>query len=589
MAESEGFGISGRIDTERSASEDSCAPKRKSICLNADDRFGVPIQVMSSSKMSRSERKGLGIRLRNELEQVRALQKKIASAGSNSGVLSPAIDIQNCTNGQRRSGSEISQRYMADAVVPSGKKKAAPGRNGTLTKGAGAKRPKPMQQAIHSDTNIVMLMKQCEALLNRLMSHQHGWVFNNSVDVIKLKIPDYLTVIKQPMDLGTIRSKLHSGEYLSPLQLAADVRLTFSNAMTYNPPGNDVHIMDQTLSKFFEVRWKPIEKKIPVIEEEPLPSKTSVIIETETETPQAMPPSKKKKTAPPENKVKPKPAKRVMSDVEKHKLTAELEGLIAELPENIVDFLKEKNSNGSKVIDDEFEIDLDALHDDVLYELRKLLDDYLLGKQKNQLHNESGFSNSSLQPCKGNFEIDEDVSHRIGAEWMKWKLASGVLYDKKVLPKIKEKFYRVAVHPAMLYGAEWLTSGDRVRNETIREKVGVTSVENKMWEKSEKLKAVLGVFSEEKWDLGQKSMSHEESEVNKMNLNESNVEIVHTNLSTIATTKQQNQSQNRPTCEEVCEVLNVGDYKSRNSARPLPLQVILTPTTLPGKYNSPAT
>ncbi|KAF3683178.1 putative ubiquinol oxidase 1, mitochondrial-like [Capsicum annuum] len=41
-----------------------------------------------------------------------------------------------------------------------------------------------------------------------------------------------------------------------------------------------------------------------------------------------------------------------------------------------------------------------------------------------------------------NGEIDEDVSHRIGAGWMKWKLASGVLCDKKVPPKLKGKFYR---------------------------------------------------------------------------------------------------------------------------------------------------
>ncbi|PHT47935.1 hypothetical protein CQW23_12143 [Capsicum baccatum] len=38
---------------------------------------------------------------------------------------------------------------------------------------------------------------------------------------------------------------------------------------------------------------------------------------------------------------------------------------------------------------------------------------------------------------QGNGEIDEDVSHRIGAGWMKWKLASGVLCDKKVPPKLK--------------------------------------------------------------------------------------------------------------------------------------------------------
>ncbi|KAF3624971.1 Long chain acyl-CoA synthetase 6, peroxisomal [Capsicum annuum] len=77
----------------------------------------------------------------------------------------------------------------------------------------------------------------------------------------------------------------------------------------------------------------------------------------------------------------------------------------------------------------------------------------------------------------GNGEIDEDVSKRIGAGWMKWRLASGVLCDKKVPLKLKGKFYRVVVCPAML-----LTRGDRVRNEAIREKMGVASVEDKMRE-----------------------------------------------------------------------------------------------------------
>ncbi|KAF3635097.1 hypothetical protein FXO37_26166 [Capsicum annuum] len=114
--------------------------------------------------------------------------------------------------------------------------------------------------------------------------------------------------------------------------------------------------------------------------------------------------------------------------------------------------------------------------------------------------------NDVRQEDEGNGEIDEDVSHRFGAGWMKWKLASGVLYDRKVPPKLRGKFYRVAVRPAMLYGAEcwpvknshiqklkvaemrmlcWmcgLNRGDRVRNETIREKVGVASVEDKMRE-----------------------------------------------------------------------------------------------------------
>ncbi|PHT58508.1 Mitochondrial pyruvate carrier 1 [Capsicum baccatum] len=34
--------------------------------------------------------------------------------------------------------------------------------------------------------------------------------------------------------------------------------------------------------------------------------------------------------------------------------------------------------------------------------------------------------------------IDEDVSHRIGAGWMKWRLASGIMCDKKYLVSIPE-------------------------------------------------------------------------------------------------------------------------------------------------------
>lgn len=50
--------------------------------------------------------------------------------------------------------------------------------------------------------------------------------------------------------------------------------------------------------------------------------------------------------------------------------------------------------------------------------------------------------------------IDGDVTHRIGRGWAKWRAASGVLCDRKVPVKLKGKFYRVAIRPAMLYGSE---------------------------------------------------------------------------------------------------------------------------------------
>ncbi|KAH1214992.1 Craniofacial development protein 2 [Glycine max] len=103
-------------------------------------------------------------------------------------------------------------------------------------------------------------------------------------------------------------------------------------------------------------------------------------------------------------------------------------------------------------------------------------------------------------------EIEGDVNHRIQAGWMKWRKASGVLCDAKVPIKLKGKFYRTAVRPAILYRTEcwavksqhenkvgvaemrmlrWMcgkTRQDKIRNEAIRERVGVAPIVEKMVE-----------------------------------------------------------------------------------------------------------
>jgi hypothetical protein len=53
-----------------------------------------------------------------------------------------------------------------------------------------------------------------------------------------------------------------------------------------------------------------------------------------------------------------------------------------------------------------------------------------------------------------NGDIDEDISHRIKVGWLKWRQASGVLCDPRVSLKLKVKFYRATIRPAMLYEAE---------------------------------------------------------------------------------------------------------------------------------------
>lgn len=67
--------------------------------------------------------------------------------------------------------------------------------------------------------------------------------------------------MKQPMDLGTIRDKMDAKDasaYKHVQDICDDIRLVFSNAMSYNQDGTDVHVMAKTLSDKFEEKWKAL-------------------------------------------------------------------------------------------------------------------------------------------------------------------------------------------------------------------------------------------------------------------------------------------------------------------------------------------
>ncbi|KAK6740540.1 hypothetical protein RB195_008789 [Necator americanus] len=51
-------------------------------------------------------------------------------------------------------------------------------------------------------------------------------------------------------------------------------------------------------------------------------------------------------------------------------------------------------------------------------------------------------------------DIDQEGRARVNAAWMKWKMATGVLCDKKVPVRLKSKIYRTVVRPVALYGCE---------------------------------------------------------------------------------------------------------------------------------------
>ncbi|AQK58575.1 Transcription factor GTE12 [Zea mays] len=105
------------------------------------------------------------------------------------------------------------------------------------------------------------MIRLCGNIVRKLIDHKGGWLFKDPVDPDLYKIPDYFDVIRNPMDLGTVKNKLTKKKYVSIEEFAADVRLTFSNAMKYNPPGNDVHAFARELNEIFDSEWESVERK----------------------------------------------------------------------------------------------------------------------------------------------------------------------------------------------------------------------------------------------------------------------------------------------------------------------------------------
>jgi hypothetical protein len=67
-------------------------------------------------------------------------------------------------------------------------------------------------------------------------------------------------------------------------------------------------------------------------------------------------------------------------------------------------------------------------------------------------------------------EIDEDVSHKIRARWIKWRQISDIICDKKVPNKLKGKFYRTAIRSTMMCDTKcWATKGQHIQKMSVAE------------------------------------------------------------------------------------------------------------------------
>ncbi|CAN6444241.1 unnamed protein product [Victoria cruziana] len=418
--------------------------------LRSENRVTINLTSKSKQEMRELRRK-----LTAELEQVRSLFNRLESrelqlrgysagaAVDNSGYSPPQMS----GNGAKKTNSEVASiggaplRQLSIPAVENSlvgsdlmeKEKRTPKanqyyRNSDFVLGkdkfpppeSSSKKAKAngnvgsRQQDYPADKGTSQAFKHCSAILAKLMKHKHAWVFNTPVDVKGLGLHDYHSIIKHPMDLGTVKSRLNSNWYSSPTEFADEVRLTFRNAMTYNPKGHDVHYMAEQLLKLFEDRWRMVEadsiddrlnsryaevetdggysqvtkRGPPALSAAPPPEPRKVLDRSESTTVPSEPKSKPvnapgvRTPAPKKPKAK-DPHKRDMTYEEKQKLSMNLQNLPSEKLDNIVQIIKKRNSSLCQH-DDEIEVDIDSVDAETLWELDRFVTNYKKSLSKNR-------------------------------------------------------------------------------------------------------------------------------------------------------------------------------------------------------------
>lgn len=100
-------------------------------------------------------------------------------------------------------------------------------------------------------STLIEAKENLTAFLNELTKQKHrnySWPFLEPVDA--KQVPDYYTIIKNPIDLKTIQGKLSS--YKNKEDLKKDLDLMIQNCFTYNMPGSDVYDCGVKLKKVID-------------------------------------------------------------------------------------------------------------------------------------------------------------------------------------------------------------------------------------------------------------------------------------------------------------------------------------------------
>ncbi|KAF5337245.1 hypothetical protein D9611_003243 [Ephemerocybe angulata] len=126
--------------------------------------------------------------------------------------------------------------------------------------------------------------KYCQSCIRSLKKMKDAAPFLRPVDVVALNIPHYLQIVKHPMDFSTIERKLNSSNpakpdpnpqnprYYNAEQFVADVRLVFTNCLTFNGPDHLIVQMGKRVEEVFDKQMKSMPPAVsPVVQKKATP------------------------------------------------------------------------------------------------------------------------------------------------------------------------------------------------------------------------------------------------------------------------------------------------------------------------------
>ncbi|XP_071965223.1 uncharacterized protein [Antedon mediterranea] len=97
-------------------------------------------------------------------------------------------------------------------------------------------------------------MDQLRKIVRQLQSHKMAWPFLEPVN--KEDVPDYYEIIKEPMDLTTVETKLKKKKYQKLSDFTYDVGKVFDNCRFYNASDSPFYQCADILEKFFVHKMK---------------------------------------------------------------------------------------------------------------------------------------------------------------------------------------------------------------------------------------------------------------------------------------------------------------------------------------------